>query len=87
MYTMGYYSAIKRNTFESVLMSWMNLDHIIQNEVSQEKDKYHILTHIYIESRKMVLMNYREETNGRGEREGEGVMYVESNTETCIIMC
>ena len=47
MYTMGYYSAIKRNTFESVLMSWMNLDHIIQNEVSQEKDKYHILMHIY----------------------------------------
>ena len=35
----------------------------------------------------MVLMNYREQTNGRGEREGEGVMYVESNTETCIIMC
>ena len=48
IYTMEYYSAIKRNTFESVLMKWMNLEPIIQNEVSQkEKDKYHILTHIY----------------------------------------
>ena len=45
---MEYYSAIKRNTFESVLMSWMNLEPIIQNEVSQkEKHKYRILTHIY----------------------------------------
>ena len=38
----------KRNTFESALMRWMNLEPIIQSEVSQkEKDKYHILTHIY----------------------------------------
>ena len=43
------YSVIKRNAFESVLMRWMNLDPIIQSEVSQkEKDRYHILTHIYI---------------------------------------
>ena len=48
IYTMEYYSAIKRNTFESVLMRWMNLELIIQSEVSQkEKDKYCILTHIY----------------------------------------
>ena len=48
IYTMEYYSAIKRNTFESVPMRWMNLEPIIQSEVSQkEKDKYHILTHIY----------------------------------------
>ena len=48
IYTMEYYSAIKRNAFESVLMWWMNLELIIQSEVSQkEKDKYHILTHIY----------------------------------------
>ena len=46
IYTMEYYSAIKMNTLESVLMSWMNLEPIIQNEVSQ-KDKYHILIHIY----------------------------------------
>ena len=46
--TMEYYSATKRNTFESVLMRWMNLEPIIQNEVSQkEKDKYRILLHIY----------------------------------------
>ena len=46
--TMEYYSAIKRNAFESVLMRKMNLELIIQSEVSQkEKDKYHILTHIY----------------------------------------
>ena len=37
-----------RNAFESVLMTWMNLEPIIQSEGSQkEKDKYHILTHIY----------------------------------------
>ena len=57
IYTMEYYSAIKRNTFESVLMKRMNLEPIIQSEVSQkEKDKYHILTHI-LESRKIVLKN------------------------------
>ena len=48
MYTMEYYPAIKRNAFESVLMKWMNLESIIQSEVSQkEKYKYRILTHIY----------------------------------------
>ena len=47
IYTMEYYSAIKINAFESVLMKWMNLEPIIQSEVSQrEKDTYHILTHI-----------------------------------------
>ena len=41
IYTMEYYSAIKRNAFESVLMEWMNLEPIIQSEVSQkEKGKY-----------------------------------------------
>ena len=44
---MEYYSAIKRNEFESVLRKWMNLEPIIQSEVSQkEKDEYHILMHI-----------------------------------------
>ena len=48
IYTMEYCSAIKRNISESVLMRWMNLEPIIQSEVSQkEKDKYHILIHIY----------------------------------------
>ena len=49
IYTMEYYSAIKMNTFESVLMRWMKLEPIIQSEeVSQkEKHQYSILTHIY----------------------------------------
>ena len=48
IFTMEYYSAIKRNTFESVLMRWMNLEIIIHSEVSQkEKDKYRILMNIY----------------------------------------
>ena len=48
IYTMEYYSAIKKNTFESVLMSWMKLEPIIQSKVSQkDKDQYSILMHIY----------------------------------------
>ena len=48
IYTMEYYSAIKRNTFKSVLMRWTNLEPIIQIEVGQkEKYKYHVLMHIY----------------------------------------
>ena len=45
---MEYYSAIKKNTFESVLMRWMKLEPIVHSEVSQkEKHQYSILTHIY----------------------------------------
>ena len=48
IYTMEYYSAIKENAFESVLIRWMKLEPIIQSEVSQkEKHQYSILTHIY----------------------------------------
>ena len=48
IYTMEYYSAIKKNTFESVLMRWMKLEPTIQSEVSQkEKHQYSILTHVY----------------------------------------
>ena len=48
IYTMEYYSAIKKNTFDSVLMRWMKLEPIIQSEVSEkEKQQYSILTHIY----------------------------------------
>ena len=58
IYTMEYYSDIKRNAFQSVLRRWMSPEPIIQSEVSQkEKDKYCILTHIY-GSRKMVLKNF-----------------------------
>ena len=45
---MEYYSAIKKNTFESVLMRWMKLELTVQSEVSQkEKHQYNILMHIY----------------------------------------
>ena len=48
IHAMEYYSAIKKNEFESVLTRWMNLEPFIQSEVSQkEKNKYCILTHIY----------------------------------------
>ena len=42
------YSAIKKNSFESVLMRWLKMETIIHSEVSQkDKDQYSILTHIY----------------------------------------
>ena len=48
IYTMEYYSAIKKNPFESVLMRWMKLESIIQSEVSRkDKHQYSILMHIY----------------------------------------
>ena len=56
VYTVEYYSAIKKNTFESVLMRWMKLEPIISSEVSQKERKekkkknphqYSILTHVY----------------------------------------
>ena len=60
---MEYYSAIKKNAFESVLMRWMKLEPIIQSEVSQkDKDHYSILTYTNINSidmefRKLVMIN------------------------------
>ena len=48
IYTMKYYSAIKNNTYESVLIRWIKLEPIIQSEVSQkEKHQYSILIYIY----------------------------------------
>ena len=48
IYTMEYYSAIKKNSFETVLMRWMKLEPIIQSEVSQkDKDHYSILTILF----------------------------------------
>ena len=48
IYTMEYHSAIRKNSFESVLMRWMKLEPIIQSEVSQkDKEHYSLLTHIY----------------------------------------
>ena len=48
IYTMEYYSAIKRNETELFVVRWMDLESVIQSEVSQEeKNKYRMLTHIY----------------------------------------
>ena len=59
IYTMGYYSAIKRNAFESVLMKWMNLEPIIQSEVSQKEREISYanayIWNIYMESIKINL--------------------------------
>ena len=48
IYTMTYYSAIKRNEIELLVVRWMDLESVIQSGVSQkERNKYHMLTHIY----------------------------------------
>ena len=45
---MEYYSALKRNEIELFVVIWMDLESVMQSEVSQkEKIKYHMLTHIY----------------------------------------
>ena len=56
IYTMEYYSAIKKNVFESVLMRWMKLKHIIQSEVSQKENTNTVQECIYMEFRKMVTL-------------------------------
>ena len=88
------YLAIKKNTFESVLMRWMKLEPIIQSEVSQkEKHQYSILTHIYgikkdgkddpiCETAKETQM-YRTVFRTLGE--GEVGMIWENSIETCIL--
>ena len=61
IYPMEYYSAIKRNEIELFVVRLMDLESVIQSEVSQkEKNKYRMLTHIYMESKKkkkMVMKN------------------------------
>ena len=48
IYTMEYYSSIKRNEIELFVVRWMDLESVVQSEVSQkEKNKYRIVTHIY----------------------------------------
>ena len=47
IYTMEYYSGIKKNAFESVLMRWMKLEPIISEVSQKEKHQYSILMHIY----------------------------------------
>ena len=78
---MEYYSAIKKNTFESVLMRWMKLEPIIQSEVSQKEKTQIQYANAYMEFKKMVMMTlyarqqkrhrYKEQTCGLcGRRRG-----------------
>ena len=90
IYTMEYYSAIKMNTFESVLMRWMKLEPIIQSEVSQkEKHQYSILTHIHgiykDGNDSPVCKTAKENSLLDSEGEGKGGMIWENGIETCII--
>ena len=73
IYTVEYYSAIKRNEIELFVVTWMDLESVIQSEVSQkEKNKYRVLTHLW-EPRKMV------QCSGGLHRLPEGVVCVESD--------
>ena len=56
IYTMEYYSAIKKSTFELVLMRWMKLEPITQSEVSQKENTNTVCACIYMEFRKTVMM-------------------------------
>ena len=93
IYTMEYYSAIKKNTFESVLVRWVKLEPVIQSEVSQKvKHQYSILMHIYgiqkdgndkpvCETAKETQM-YRTVLDSVGK--GDGGMIWENGIETFI---
>ena len=66
IYTMEYYSAIKGNKIELFVVRWMDLESVTQSEVSQkEKNKYHLLTYIYMESKRKKKKNGSEELRGR----------------------
>ena len=87
---MEYYAAIKKNTFESVLMRWMKLEPIIQSEVSQkDKHQYSILTHIYGIQKdgndNPVCETAKETQIYRTVGEDEGGMIWENDIETCIL--
>ena len=62
---MEYYSAIKRNAFESVLMRRINLDPITQSEVVRKRKTKNVYQHIYMKFRKMVLTILHEEQQRR----------------------
>ena len=85
IYTMEYYSAIKKNAFESVLMRWMKLEPIIQCEVSQkEEHQCSVLTHNTLYARQQKRHRYKEQTFGLwGGRQGWDVY--ENSIETCIL--
>ena len=61
---MEYYSAFKKNSFESVLMRWIKLVPVIQSEISQkDKDQYSILMNIYEILKMVTLTLYAKQKN------------------------
>ena len=95
VYIMEYYSVTKKK-FESVLVRWMNLESITQSKAGQRKTNI-MCQHIYMETRKMVMMNLlagkeqrhicREQTVGnRGKRES-GTNGEEALTYIYTVMC
>ena len=75
IYTMEYYSAIKKIAFKSVLMRWMKLEPIIQSKVSQKERKQYSILGIYMEFRKMVTMTLyaRQQKRHRNKKQPFGL--------------
>ena len=95
IYTMEYYAAIQRTTFESVLMRWMSLEPIMQSEVSQkEKDILCINAYIWNlerECRCSYVQGFKGDTDIKDRlldtvEEGEGEVIWENSTETCTLL-
>ena len=95
IYTMEYYSAIKRNAFEPILMRQMNQELIIQSEVSQKEKNKYINTYIWNLER-WYWWNYLQSSKGDADIEnrlldtvgkGEEGMNWKSNTETYTLPC
>ena len=99
IYTMEYHSAIKRNEVVSFVETWMNLETVIQSDVSQkEKNKYHILTHICGTQKngtdepvcRAEIETQMQRTNiwtTRGESGGGGVMNWENGIDIYTLIC
>ena len=91
---MEYYSAIKRNPFEAILMRWTNLEPIIQVKSEREEQISYINAYTWKLERWYWLFawqqwrcRHREQTYGHGERAGEGEIYGKSNMETFTTRC
>ena len=84
---MEYYSAIKENTFESVLMRWMKLEPIIQSEASQKKNTNTVSQCIYMEFRKMVMISlelYKKYLHNLDNHHGV-ITHIESDILECDV--
>ena len=84
---MEYYSAIKENTFESVLMRWMKLEPIIQSEASRKKNTNTVYQCIYMEFRKMVMISlelYKKDLHNLDNHHGV-ITHLESDILECDV--